>query len=206
MFRRLDAAIVTALAAILGVACGAERVPNFDINGVWSLNWIETRYPTSNVNASPIFYGDIWVETDPDVFFSTLYIEIENLGTSHEGGGSADVGHWSVGHGCALGWPAGTQSTTQERYAAGGYSRWLPEHPNTLLHEVGEEGEGPVGLMHCTLPSADQMRCRWGMPFEPAIRPEERDEVLVFDRGDGASAPVPCERVVERALIGPYLD
>jgi hypothetical protein len=90
--------------------------------------------------------------------------------------------------------------------AAGGYSRWLPEHPNTLLHEVGEEGEGPVGLMHCTFPSADQMRCRWGMPFEPAIRPEERDEVLVFDRGDGASAPVPCERVVERALIGPYLD
>ncbi len=208
MFRRLEAAIgaLATLTASLSVGCAADRVPNLDINEVWSLNWIETRYPASYINGSSTLYADIWADTDPDVFFKTLYIEIADLGTSHKGGGSADVSHWSVSHRCALGWPAGTRSTTEERYGAGGYSRWSPEHPNTLLHEVGEEGEGPVRLMHCTFPSADQMRCMWGMPFEPANRPEERDEVLVFDRGDAARSPVPCERVAERALIGPYLD
>lgn len=209
MLRRREAAlgVVTTFAASLSVGCGADRVPDLDINGIWSINWIETRYPKSNIDGYyPDLYGDYDLEWYPGVEFHTLYFEIEGLETSHEGGGSDAVDIWSVSHGCPLGWSAGATSTITWSYPGGGYGRWLPDHPNTLLHEVGWEEEVRQRPMYCTFPSTDQMRCMWGMPFEPAIRPEERDEVLVFDRGDAASAPVPCERVAERALIGPHLE
>jgi hypothetical protein len=187
-----------ALAAALLVACGHSALPNLDINGVWSLNWMATRYPMSDrMRGGPYF--DEW-------YFSTWHFTIEELGTSEEGGTSSSSGLWKVIHSCPTDWSIGSQSEPDRGLRWGADVRWSADHPNTLLFDMRQENTEAEYPAHCSFPSADRMRCMWGPPFAPADRVEERDEVLVFDRGDAARSPVPCERVAERALIGPHLE
>jgi hypothetical protein len=185
------------LAFALG-ACRSDELPDLDVNGYWSLNWMASRYPNPEELAAGTYetFGS-------RVFSNTLSFEIEDLGTSADGGLSPAAGIALIAHDCQVGWETGSRSTVDQIYQWGGEVRWSQDYGNTLLYQVGWSLDGPQRPMHCTFPTPDQMRCAWGRPYEPVNRVEERDEVLVFDRGDAALRPTRCEGVAERAILGP---
>ncbi len=190
-----------ALLALAISACRSDALPDLDVNGIWSLNWMASRYP----NPEEIRAG-IYEYFGYRVFMRTLFFEIgglKDLGTSAEGGSTWDAGIIVMYHECDPGWTPGSLSILDENEHWGGDVRWSPDYGNTLLHDVGWDEVEQLRPMHCTFPTPDQMRCAWGRPYEPVNRVEERDEVLVFDRGDAALRPIPCERVAERAILGP---
>jgi hypothetical protein len=186
------------LAFALG-ACRSDELPDLDVNGIWSLNWMASRY-TNPLELSGGLDDDWHVDY---VIYDTLIFEIEGLRSSGEGGRWVKAWIGTVYHQCQVGWSDGDSSTVEGPIRWGGDLRWSPDYGNTLLHDVGWDDEEQQRPMHCTFPTPDQMRCAWGRPYEPVNRVEERDEVLVFDRGDAALSPLPCERVAERAILGP---
>ncbi len=110
---RAPHALRVALVVTLSTGCGSDPLPNLDINGVWSLNWMATRYPASDLDTwyfAPDRLTAGVTHTD-EVYFDLLIFEIERLGTSHDRGSDNDAGIRALAHYCPLGWSRGTSST-----------------------------------------------------------------------------------------------
>ncbi len=202
MFRRLEAPLsaVATFAVSLSVGCGDDRMPDLDINGFWSLNPIESRYLDQH------HFTAFYIDFDASIAAETSFIEIEGLPTSRMGGEAASSSFLrSYGSDCPAEWATGAESRG-EVYGTdqpGDKLRWVDTESNLLYME---EGLGNYALypMTCSFPHPDQMRCIWGWPGGPVGVPELRDTVLVFDRGDSAVRPAPCETLVEAAMHFPY--
>ena len=186
--------------AIILSGCGSTEKPDLDVNGYWSLNPIESRYLTSD------HFSASYTDDPQGVAMSTSFFEIRGLPSSREGG-SADTSSFMryFGSTCDAGWTRGEQAVGEAFFSEipGDDLGWTDSESNLLAMR---EQWLYYGLypMTCSFPHPDQMRCIWGWPGEPVGSPELRDTVLVFDRGDSAVRPAPCETLVEAAMHFPY--